>query len=220
MIPAIFSLLLSIAFLFGAHPLFSGIGEEKESRLIEVFILSASATQLLIAKLLAWGTTGLLQVLVYSTRAPLLLSLASSSFGGISSSTAEAQNLSMFYIKMCFEPPPFFGVIVNFPRMPTGVGLSIFPVTASFQAMLRLGVSGVPAWQIVGGVGVLELSVLLGLSLSMKIFKTLMIGYGKRPGVAEIIQALKTACGLRLKSRIRSAPKPQGRARMCSVLCG
>jgi ABC-2 type transport system permease protein len=126
----------------------------------------------------------------------------------------------MFYIKMLFEPLRFFGVIVNFPSMPIGVVLLIFPVTASFQAMLRLGASDVPVWQIIGGVGVLDLTVLVWLSLSMKIFKKPMILYGKRPGVAEIGQALKTACGLRLISWTRSAPKSQGGARMCGVLCG
>jgi len=60
-IPAIFSLLLSLAFMFGANSLISGLGEEKESRLIEVLFSSVSVRQLLIAKVLALGTAGLLQ---------------------------------------------------------------------------------------------------------------------------------------------------------------
>ena len=81
-IPAIFSLLLSFALMVGATSLISGLGEERESRLIEVLFSSVSIRQLLIAKVLALGLAGLLQVLVWLISAPFLLDLASSSFGG------------------------------------------------------------------------------------------------------------------------------------------
>ncbi|GAG25766.1 unnamed protein product, partial [marine sediment metagenome] len=142
-IPFIFAFLLSMAFMFGTNSLISGLGEEKESRLIQVLLSSVSVRQLLIAKVLALGAAGLLQVLIWLISAPLLLSLASSSFGGflsdiqippnflvlgivyfilgyllfavlsvglggISSSTTEAHNLSMFYILAGFIPLWFF----------------------------------------------------------------------------------------------------------------
>jgi ABC-2 type transport system permease protein len=59
--------------------------------------------------------------------------------------------------------------------------------------MLRLGVSDIPAWQIVISIAVLGLSVIVGLYLSIKIFRMFMLMYGKRPGLAEIIQGLKSA---------------------------
>jgi ABC-2 type transport system permease protein len=227
-IPFIFALLLSMAFMFGTNSLISGLGEEKESRLIQVLLSSVAVRQLLIAKVLALGTAGLLQVLIWLISAPLLLSLASSSFGGflsdiqippnflvlgivyfilgyllfavlsvglggISSSTTEAHNLSMFYILAGFIPLWFFAGLINFPNSPIWVVLSIFPVTAPVQTMLRLGVSDVPAWQIAISIGVLVLSIILGLFLSIKIFRMFMLMYGKRPGLAEIIQGLKTA---------------------------
>ena len=227
-IPFIFSLLLSMAFMFGANSLISGLGEEKESRLIEVLFSSVSVRQLLIAKVLALGTAGLLQVLIWLLSAPLLLNLASASFGGflsdiqlpanflllgvvyfilgyllfavfsvgvggISSSATEGHTISMFYILMGFIPLWFFGALINFPDSPIWVVLSIFPITAPIQMMLRLGVSDIPAWQIVTSVGVLCLSIIAGLYISIKIFRAFMLMYGKRPGLAEIIQGLKTA---------------------------
>ncbi|MFC1726807.1 ABC transporter permease, partial [candidate division KSB1 bacterium] len=84
-IPAVFSLLLGFALMFGASSLVSGLGEEKESRLIEVLFSSVSVRQLLISKVLALGTAGVIQVLVWLISAPLLLSLASSTFGGFMS---------------------------------------------------------------------------------------------------------------------------------------
>ena len=83
--------------------------------------------------------------------------------------------------------------MVSFPNSPIWVVLSIFPITAPVQTMLRLGVSDIPAWQIVTSFGVLGLSVIVGLFLSIKIFRMFMLMYGKRPSLAEIIQGLKTA---------------------------
>jgi ABC-2 type transport system permease protein len=99
----------------------------------------------------------------------------------------------MFYIMMLFVPLWFFGVLVNFPNSPIWIVLSIFPITAPVQVVLRLGVSDIPAWQIVTSIGVLGLSVIMGLYFSTKIFRTFMLMYGKRPSLAEMIRDLKTA---------------------------
>jgi ABC-2 type transport system permease protein len=81
-IPGIFSLLLAFSLMFSSSYLIQGLGDEKESRLIEVLLSSVSTRQLLIGKVLGLGAAGLLQVVVWLASAPLLLRLASSSFGG------------------------------------------------------------------------------------------------------------------------------------------
>ena len=227
-IPGVFSLLLGLALYFGATSLISGLGEEKESRLIEVLFSSVSVRQLLISKVLALGTAGLLQVLVWLISAPLLLSLASSSFGGflseiqipvnflilgtvyfilgyllfavlsigvgaISSGTREGGQLSLFYTLGCFVPLWFSSLLFMFPNSSIWVVLSIFPVTAPIQTMLRLGVSELPLWQIMTSVGVLGLSIIAGLFLSIKIFRMHMLMHGKRTSIREIIRSLKNA---------------------------
>jgi ABC-2 type transport system permease protein len=227
-IPGIYSLLLCMALIFSSTSLISGLGEEKESRLIEVLCSSVSVRQLLIGKVLALGSAGLLQVLVWLISAPPLLRLASSSFGGflgdiqvpanflvlgvlyfilgyllfaifsvtlggISSSTTEAQNIGMFYIMSQFIPLWFVGALINFPNNPIWVVLSIFPLTAPIQIMLRLGISEIPAWQIIASISVLALSILAGAFLSFKTFRLFMLMYGKRPSIAEIIEGLRTA---------------------------
>ncbi len=82
-IPGIFVLLLSLSFMFGVTSLINGLGEEKESRLIEVLLSSVSIPQLLVSKVLALGLAGLLQVVLWLVSAPLLLNLASSSLGDL-----------------------------------------------------------------------------------------------------------------------------------------
>jgi ABC-2 type transport system permease protein len=81
-IPGIFSLLLALSLMISSTYLVQGLGEEKESRLIEVLLSSVSTRQLLIGKVLGLGTAGLVQVAVWLASLPLLLNLASSVFGG------------------------------------------------------------------------------------------------------------------------------------------
>ena len=81
-IPGIFSLLLAFSLMFSSSYLVQGMGEEKESRLIEVLLSSVSPRQLLTGKVLGLGVAGLVQVVVWLASAPLLLSLSSSTFGG------------------------------------------------------------------------------------------------------------------------------------------
>lgn len=227
-VPGIFALLLSFSLMLGASSLIGGLGEEKESRLIEVLLSTVSVRQLLIAKVSALGTAGLIQVIVWLISAPFLLQLASSTFGGflrdiqlpvnfiilgivyfvlgyllfailsvtvggISSNVSEAQSLSMIYVMMLFVPLWFAGIMISIPENPIWILLSIFPLTAPIQVMLRLGMTDVPLWQILTSIGVLGLAIILSLSFSAKIFRTFMLMYGKRPGLGEIIQGLKIA---------------------------
>jgi ABC-2 type transport system permease protein len=227
-IPAVFSLLLGLGLMFGAYSLINGLGEEKESRLIEVLLSSVSVRQLLISKVLALGTAGLLQVLVWLISAPLLLYLASSAFGGfmsniqipanflvigityfllgyllfavlsigisaISSNAREGGQLSLFYTLSSFAPLWFSSLLFAFPDSSIWVVLTVFPVTAPVQTILRLGVSDIPLWQIMTSIGVLGLSIIVGLFLSIKIFRVYMLMHGKRPSLLEIIHNLKNA---------------------------
>jgi len=61
------------------------------------------------------------------------------------------------------------------------------------MTMLRLGVSDIPTWQLAASLGVLILSIAIGQFLSVKIFRTFMLMYGKRPRAREIFQALKSS---------------------------
>ena len=227
-IPGVFSLLLGLALMLGATTLITGLGEEKESRLIQVLFSSVSIRQLLIGKVLALGLAGLLQVLVWLLSMPLLLSFASASFGGflrtiqippnflvlgivyfalgyllfavlsigvgaITSSPREGTNLSLFYTLGCFIPLWLSSLNINFPNSGIWVVLTIFPVTGPIMAMLRLGTSVVPLWEILVSIGVLVLSIAAGLYLSIKIFRVHMLMVGKRPSLAQLVQSLRDA---------------------------
>jgi len=81
-VPGLFSFLLGFSVIFSASYMLSGLVGEKENRLIEVLLSSVSTRQLITGKVLGLGAAGLIQVAVWLVSLPLLLNLASSSFGG------------------------------------------------------------------------------------------------------------------------------------------
>lgn len=225
LIPGIFALLLSLSLMFGVIALVNSLGEEKESRLIEVLFSSVSVRQLLIGKLLALGLAGMIQVLFWLISAPLLLQLASSLFGGflneieipgsfillgvlyfilgyllfavlsigvgaITPTAREGGQLSMIYVMLSFVPLWFATLLFMFPNGAFSVILTLFPITAPIQNMLRLGVTDIPLWQIMVSLGLLVLSIVLGLYFSIKIFRIYMLMHGKRPGLKTLMKHL------------------------------
>lgn len=222
----IFALLLGLSLMLTANYLLQGLGEEKESRLIEVLLSSVYVRQLLTGKVLGLGAAGLLQVLAWLLSAPLLIALAPSSMqaffssihiplgfyflallyfvlgyllfavlsigvGAISPNARDGQTLALFYTMCSFVPLWFLSLLIMFPNSPIWVILSIIPVTAPVQTLLRMGFVEVPIWQIVTSVTVLGLSILAGLSAAIKIFRIHLLMHGKRPKIKEILQNLK-----------------------------
>jgi ABC-2 type transport system permease protein len=226
-IPAIFSLLLALSLQASAMYMVEGLGDEKESRLIEVLLSSVSSRQLLTGKVLGLGAAGLVQVVVWLASLPLLLNLASSTIGGffstiqlpanflvlgivyfilgyllfatlsagvgaISPSTREGQQLSMIYAMLVYVPLWFASLLFIFPDSPIWSVLTIFPVTAPIAAMLRLGVTGIAAWELAASLAVLVLSIILVMFLAIRAFRVYLLMYGKRPGWGEIIRSLRS----------------------------
>jgi len=226
-IPVVFSLLLSLSIVFSSTYLLQGLGEEKENRLIEILLSSVSARQLLTGKVFGIGAAGLAQVVVWVISVPILLSLASSTFGGfistiqlpanflvlavvyfilgyllfavlsagigaISSNTREGQQLIAIFTLSLFIPLWFMSLLMLFPNNPIWVVLTIFPITAPVEVMIRLGVSDIPAWQLAASIAVLVLSIIGILSLTIKVFRTYLLMYGKRPKFGEIIRSLRS----------------------------
>jgi ABC-2 type transport system permease protein len=226
-VPGIFSFLLAFSIIFSASYMLSGLVDEKENRLIEVLLSSVSTRQLLTGKVLGLGTSGLIQVAVWLVSLPLLLNLASSTFGGffsaiqlpgnfivlglvyfilgylffvvvaagigaISTNTQEGNQLVAIITVPVFIPFWFGSLLFMFPNNPIWVVLTIFPVTAPVTAMLRLGVSGVPVWQLAASIAVLALSIIGVLFLAIRVFRVYLLMYGKRPSWGEIIRSLRS----------------------------
>ena len=79
-----------------------------------------------------------------------------------------------------------------FPDSPIWTALTIFPITAPVAVMLRLGVSGVAAWELSVSIALLLASIIGVLFLATRAFRAYLLMYGKRPNWGEIFRSLKS----------------------------
>jgi len=134
----------------------------------------------------------LVLAVVYFILGYLLFAVLSAGIGAISSNSREGQQLIGILTLPLFIPLWLMSLLMLLPDNPIWVVLTIFPITAPVEVMLRLGVSGIPAWQLVASIAVLVLSIIGGLLLTAKVFRAYLLMYGKRPGIGEIIRSLRS----------------------------
>jgi ABC-2 type transport system permease protein len=226
-IPFVFGLLLALSIIVSSTYLLQGLGDEKENRLMEILLSSVSPRQLLTGKVLGIGATGLVQVAFWVITAAFLLSLASSSIGGlistvqlpfsfvvlavvyfilgyslfavisaaigaVSSGSREGQQLIGIFTLPLLIPLWFTSLLILQSDSPAWVFFTIFPLSSPVEVIMRLGVSEIPAWQLVASIGVLLLTIVGTLLLTTRIFRTYLLMYGKRPGIREVIRNLRS----------------------------
>jgi len=122
----------------------------------------------------------------------LLFAVLSAGVAAISTSVREGQGLASIFTLFVIAPFWFFSLLLAFPNSPIWVVFSIFPFSAPVLVMLRLGMTGVPAWQLIASMAVLVLSIVGGLLLAAKLLRTYILMYGKRPNLREIIRSLRS----------------------------
>jgi len=78
-----------------------------------------------------------------------------------------------------------------FPNNPIWIVFSLFPFSAPVTMMLRLGITGVPTWQLAVSMAELIASIVGGLWIAAKLLRIDLLMYGKRPRIREIVRALR-----------------------------
>jgi len=122
----------------------------------------------------------------------LLFAVISASVGAVSSGSREGQQLIGVFTLPLLIPLWFTSLIMFFPDNPIWIFFAIFPLSAPVEVIIRLGVSAIPAWQLVASIAVLVLSIIGILLLTIRIFRTYLLMYGKRPGIGEVLRSLRS----------------------------
>jgi ABC-2 type transport system permease protein len=220
-VPIAFTILLLISILMSAGALIQGVSEEKENRVIEVILSSIDARSLLLGKLLGLGAAGLLQLAIWLTMAlvPAVLLIAGlalspmvvleclayyvlafllygtliTATGVIGTNAKDMQQYGMFWSIGSAIPMWFLEVLLRDPNGATARILSYFPLTSAVTMMLRIGVGGVPWWEIPLSLGILAVSVWITLRFAARVFRTALLMYGKRPTIPEMFRWMRQA---------------------------
>ncbi len=130
--------------------------------------------------------------ILYFVLGYLLFAVLSVGIAAVSTSVREGQTLASIFTLWVIAPFWIISVIMLVPNSPAWVVLSIFPFSAPVMVMLRLGLTGVPTWQLAASIAVLVLCIIGGLMLAAKLLRAYVLMYGKRPGFGEIIRNLKS----------------------------
>ena len=162
--------------------------------LASAFGLSGGAVSLLgvAAPLLARPEVFVLG-LVYYLLGFLVYAVLMGAVGALGTTMQESQQLAGIFSGMAAIPLMVSGFIISNPNVPLLRALSWFPLTAPTVMMLRLPMAEVPLVDIVGSIVMLILAVPAVLWAGSKVFRMGLLMYGKRPGLAQVMQALREA---------------------------
>jgi ABC-2 type transport system permease protein len=214
-------MLFMMSVFFSAGFLQQATIEDRQNRVFEVLLSSATADQLLMGKIIGLGGAGLLQVLIYIVllilpgttvfalfqvpigRLALLLVyfvngyLLFASFmaatGMLGRTPQESAQMSAFWTLAAISPMFFLASIIGAPNGLVARTLSFFPLSSPVTMMLRLTTGEVPTVDIVASIAIGAAAVYVSLRATSKIFRAATLMYGKRPNLPELVRWLRAA---------------------------
>ncbi|AKB23751.1 ABC-type Na+ efflux pump, permease component [Methanosarcina sp. MTP4] len=217
-LPFLTAFLLFFSIFSSSGYLLRGVSEEKENRVIEVLLSSATPTEILTGKVLGLGAVGLLQIVVWISAValgasyalplsldPFLLFLAVVYFlfgyllfaslmaavGAMASSLQESQQIAGIFTFAAAAPLIFMQLLLTKPDSPLAVSLSLFPFTSPVAMLVRIGATEVPFYQVAASLFILMLSIHGVIIFSSRLFRAYLLMYGKRPAVREILRNMR-----------------------------
>lgn len=163
--------------------------------LLPAFLLHQASTTLLsgvVRSLLIPGEFVALAV-TYFVLGYLFFGVLSAGIAAISPTARDGQQLALGFLMPMFVPLWFSSLVMFFPHNPVWTALTFVPITAPTMVMVRYGVTDIAVWELALSITLMVLAVAGGLWLAAKMFRAYLLMYGKRPALAEVFRALRTA---------------------------
>jgi ABC-2 type transport system permease protein len=120
--------------------------------------------------------------------------LYSAFFSGLAATCETAQELQM-YMPLAIVPVWLsFGILpflLNDPSSVWAIAISLFPPTAPFVMIPRMGLEAVPLWQIATSIVLLILNIWAVIWFSARLYRVGILMYGKRATLPELLRWLR-----------------------------
>ena len=130
---------------------------------------------------------------VYYVLGFLVYAVLMGGVGALGSTQQESQQLAGIFSLMAAIPLMVGGFMFTNPNMTFVRVLSWFPLTAPTMMLLRLPMAEVPTVDVVGSIVMLIISIPIILWAGSKLFRMGLLMYGKRPGLRQVLRALRQA---------------------------
>jgi ABC-2 type transport system permease protein len=214
-VPLLFASFFSMSIFIASGYLLDGIGEEKESRVLEVLLASLTPEELLAGKILGLGGAGLLQsfVIVLIGLVPMLaLGLMAMGWGtvlamlgcaglgyaeyasimaasgAVAGNRHEGRQISAGFSLLAASPMFLFPVFMTNPDGTAAVVMSLLPPTAPIGMILRLGLGAPPGWHLALAFVGMAISAWLSWRIGSRVFRVAILLTGARPRLGQIWQ--------------------------------
>lgn len=157
-----------------------------------VFLGSSLATSVLSGN--SSISFSLMEGLFFPVYFVLGFALFSTLFSGLAATCETSQDLQKFmplaiiplYLSMGILP-----VLLKDPNSVWAVAASLFPLTAPYVMLPRMGLEAVPLWQLAASVGLLILAIWASLWFSSRLYRVGILMYGKRATLPELLRWLR-----------------------------
>jgi len=169
--------------------------------LTQIAIWMAAATLFLGSSLAATVLTGnldihfsLMEGLLFPVYFVLGFALFSTLFSGLAATCETSQDLQKFmplaiiplYLSMGILP-----FLLKDPNSVWSVAATLFPLTAPYVMLPRMGLEAVPLWQLAASLGLLILAIWATLWISSRLYSVGILMYGKRATLPELVRWLR-----------------------------
>jgi ABC-2 type transport system permease protein len=120
--------------------------------------------------------------------------LYSAFFSGLAATCETAQELQMFMPLAAVPVWLSFGIlpfVLNNPNSAWAIAASLFPPTAPFVMLPRMGLETPPFWQFAASIAILILTIWAVLWFSSRLYRVGILMYGKRATLPELLRWLR-----------------------------
>jgi len=193
MVPYFLGILLVMTIFVTSGYLLQGVAKEKTSRVMEIILSSVTARELLAGKVLGLGALGLTQIVIWLGSSVALSGGSAGLLGIALPFMVRPQVLVLgvvYYVLGFLVYAVLMGGVGNMAFVRV---LSWFPLTAPTMMLLRLPMAEVPLLDVVGSIVMLLVAIPIILWAGSKIFRMGLLMYGKRPGLRQVLRALRQA---------------------------
>lgn len=217
-----FIIIMALFFIlmFTGGSLVRSLVEEKSNRLIEIILSSCKAEDLLLGKvmgltLLVLTQLGIWALLAVGYAGPMLATTSAfqnlhivipyfllaflfyvSIFVGVGSivnTEQEAQQITGYLTLLVIFPVVLLMPIIQNPDQELVKIFAYIPFTSPLVMIARMNVVSVPFYEHLIAMGILLLSIILVIKLSVKIFRIGILSYGKIPSMKELMNWLRSS---------------------------
>ncbi len=134
-------------------------------------------------------------LLVYFGLSYFLLASLQGGIGAVVGSEQESRQFASIISILWMTPFFFLPAFLEDPNGVIAVALTLIPFSSPLTALLRMGMSSVPNWQILLSLAILFVTTVAVTWASARVFRWGLLRYGKRFDLRDLLQAVRQPAG-------------------------